>query len=96
MRQLFSGLSGGVGAIPELEIGKIGSHSPGLGAHFAVLPFSRTEDGDFLAEAAVEVRSAVEARATAARIERGADCAKAAKAASASGHERRGWPSPFA
>jgi hypothetical protein len=40
--------------------------------YFAVLTFSRTEDGDFLAEAAVEVRSAVEARATAARIERGA------------------------
>ena len=42
--------------------------------YFAVLPFSRTEDGDFLAEAAIEVRSAVEARATAARmagIERG-------------------------
>jgi hypothetical protein len=43
--------------------------------YFAVLPFSRTEDGDFLAEAPIEVRSAVEARATAARmagIERGA------------------------
>jgi hypothetical protein len=36
--------------------------------YFAVLPFSRTEDGDFLAEAAIEVRSAVEARATAARM----------------------------
>jgi len=43
--------------------------------YFAVLPFSRTEDGDFLAEAAIEVRSGVEARETAARmagIERGA------------------------
>ena len=37
--------------------------------YFAVLPFSRTEDGDFLAEAAIEVRSAVEARAMAARME---------------------------
>jgi hypothetical protein len=37
--------------------------------YFAVLPFSRTEEGDFLAEAAIEVRSAVEARATAARKE---------------------------
>ena len=37
--------------------------------YFAVLPFSRTQDGDFLAEAAIEVRSAVEARAMAARME---------------------------
>jgi hypothetical protein len=37
--------------------------------YFAVLPFSRTEDGDFLAEATIEVRSAVEARAMAARME---------------------------
>jgi hypothetical protein len=34
-----------------------------------MLPFSRTEDGDFLAMAAIEVRSAVEARAIAARME---------------------------
>jgi hypothetical protein len=26
--------------------------------YFAVLPFSRTEDGDFLAETAIEVRTA--------------------------------------
>jgi hypothetical protein len=37
--------------------------------YFAVLPFSRTEEGDFLAEAAIEVRSAEQARATAARME---------------------------
>jgi hypothetical protein len=37
--------------------------------YFAVLPFSRTHDGDFLAEAAIEVRGAVEARAMAARME---------------------------
>jgi hypothetical protein len=37
--------------------------------YFAVLPFSRTEDGDFLAEAAIEVRSSAQARATAARME---------------------------
>jgi hypothetical protein len=35
--------------------------------YFAVLPFSRTEDGDFLAEAAIKVRSAAQARAMAAR-----------------------------
>jgi hypothetical protein len=35
----------------------------------AVLPFSRTEDGDFLAEAAIEVRSAEQARAMAARMQ---------------------------
>jgi len=43
--------------------------------YFAVLPFSRTEDGDFLAEAAIEVRSAEQARSTAqlmAAGERGA------------------------
>jgi hypothetical protein len=44
--------------------------------YFAVLPFSRTEDGDFLAEAAIEVRSPEQARATAWRMgtvaERGA------------------------
>jgi hypothetical protein len=43
--------------------------------YFAVLPFSRTEDGDFLAEAAIEVRSAAQAKATAssmAAAERGA------------------------
>jgi hypothetical protein len=42
---------------------------------FAVLPFSRTEEGDFLAEAAIEVRSADQARAIALRMagaERGA------------------------
>jgi hypothetical protein len=37
--------------------------------YFAVLPFSRTEDGEFLAEAAIEVRSADQARAMAARME---------------------------
>jgi hypothetical protein len=43
--------------------------------YFAVLPFSRTEDGDFLAEAAIEARSADQARAIASRMvapERGA------------------------
>ena len=37
--------------------------------YFAVLPFSRTEDGDFLAEAAIEVRSAAQARSTASLME---------------------------
>lgn len=37
--------------------------------YFAVLPFSRTEDGNFLAEAAIEVRSAAQAKATASRME---------------------------
>jgi hypothetical protein len=36
--------------------------------YFAVLPFSRDADGDFLAEAAIDVRSAAEARATASRM----------------------------
>jgi hypothetical protein len=36
--------------------------------YFAVLPFSRDANGDFLAEAAIDVRSAVEARATAASM----------------------------
>jgi hypothetical protein len=36
--------------------------------YFAVLPFSRTEEGDFLAEAAIETRSADQARATAQRM----------------------------
>ena len=36
--------------------------------YFAVLPFSRTEEGDFLAESAIEVRSADQARATASRM----------------------------
>jgi hypothetical protein len=36
---------------------------------FAVLLFSRTEEGDFLAEATIEVRSAEQAKATAARME---------------------------
>jgi hypothetical protein len=43
--------------------------------YFAVLPFSRDTDGDFLAEAAIDVRSAAEAKGTAARMavaERGA------------------------
>jgi hypothetical protein len=39
--------------------------------YFAVLPFSRTEDGDFVAEAGIEVRNADQARATA----RGMECA---------------------
>jgi hypothetical protein len=37
--------------------------------YFAVLPFGRTEDGDLLAEAAIEVRRAAQARAMAARME---------------------------
>jgi len=36
--------------------------------YFAVLPFSRDADGDFLAEAAIEMRSAEQAKATAARM----------------------------
>jgi hypothetical protein len=43
--------------------------------YFAVLPFLRTEDGDFLAEAAIEVRGAEQARAIASRmasVDRGA------------------------
>jgi hypothetical protein len=39
--------------------------------YFAVLPFSRTEEGDFLAEAAIEMRSAEQARSTASRMEGG-------------------------
>jgi len=39
--------------------------------YFAVLPFSRTEDGDFLAEAVIEARSAEQAKATASRMEGG-------------------------
>ena len=39
--------------------------------YYAVLPFSRTEDGDFLAEAAIEVRSAAQARAVASNMEGG-------------------------
>jgi hypothetical protein len=34
--------------------------------YFAVLPFSRTEDGDFLAETAIEMRTAEQAKAIAA------------------------------
>jgi hypothetical protein len=37
--------------------------------YFAVLPFSRTGEGDFLAGAAIEVRCAEEARSIASRIE---------------------------
>ena len=43
--------------------------------YFAVLPFSRTDEGDFLAEAAIERRTADQARAIASRMagaERGA------------------------
>ena len=36
--------------------------------YFAVLPFSRSEDGDFIAEAAIEVRSHEQAKATAMRM----------------------------
>jgi hypothetical protein len=36
--------------------------------YFAVLPLSRDADGDFLAEAAIDVRSAAEPRATAVRV----------------------------
>jgi hypothetical protein len=39
--------------------------------YIAVLPFSRTEDGDFLAEAAIAVRSADQARAVASSMEGG-------------------------
>lgn len=39
--------------------------------YFAVLPFSRDADGDFLAEAAIEARDAEQARAIAARMEGG-------------------------
>jgi hypothetical protein len=35
----------------------------------ALAPFSRTEDGDFLAEAAIEVRSSSQAKATASLME---------------------------
>jgi hypothetical protein len=37
--------------------------------YFAVIPFARDADGDFLAEAAIEVRSADQARSTASRME---------------------------
>jgi len=37
--------------------------------YFAVLPFSRTQDGAFLAEAAIEVRSADQAREMARQME---------------------------
>jgi hypothetical protein len=36
--------------------------------YFAVLPFTRTQDGDFLAEAAIEARSADQTRAIASRM----------------------------
>jgi hypothetical protein len=36
--------------------------------YFAVVPFSRTNDGDFLAEAAIEVPNADQARMTARRM----------------------------
>jgi hypothetical protein len=44
-------------------------------SYFAVLPLSRTDDGDFLAEAAIEMRSAEQAKSTASKMagtERGA------------------------
>jgi hypothetical protein len=62
--------------------------------YFAVLPFSRTEDGDFLAEAAIEVRSAEQARAAASRmagVERGA-VAFSKTGDPQLGGERRGHP----
>ena len=37
--------------------------------YFAVIPFARDANGDFLAEAAIEVRSADEARSAASRME---------------------------
>jgi hypothetical protein len=37
--------------------------------YYAVLPFARTQDGDFLAEAAIEMRSSSQAKATASRME---------------------------
>jgi len=36
--------------------------------YFAALPFSRDADGDFIAEAAIEVRSAQQAKGTASRM----------------------------
>ncbi|SDR29446.1 hypothetical protein SAMN05519103_01794 [Rhizobiales bacterium GAS113] len=36
--------------------------------YFAVLPFSRGVDGDFIAEAAIEIHGAGQARATASRM----------------------------
>jgi hypothetical protein len=36
--------------------------------YFAVLPFSRGIDGDFIAEAAIEITGAEQARATASRM----------------------------
>jgi hypothetical protein len=36
--------------------------------YFAVVPFSRTVEGDFLAEAAIEMRGAEHARTTAMRM----------------------------
>ena len=37
--------------------------------YFVVLPFARDAGGDFIAEAAIEVRSADQARSTASRME---------------------------
>jgi hypothetical protein len=56
--------------------------------YFAVLPFSRTEDGDFLAETAIEVRSAAQAKAVASSMEGGED--KGAIAFSKTGNPQRG------
>ena len=43
-------------------------HVPQL-TYFAVIPFARDVDGNFIAEAAIEVRSADEARSAASRME---------------------------
>jgi hypothetical protein len=37
--------------------------------YYAVLPFSRTEDGDFLAEVAIEMRSSSQAKSMASRMD---------------------------
>jgi hypothetical protein len=57
------------------EESKSEAKMPNRITYFAVLLLSRTEDGHFLAEAAIEARNADQARATASRMagaERGA------------------------
>jgi len=55
--------------------------------YFAVLPFSRTEEGDFLAEVAIEARSADQARSIASRM---AGTERGAAALSKTGHPQLG------
>jgi hypothetical protein len=63
--------------LPGLLVAKCladGHRMPDI-TYYAILPFSRDVSGEFLAEAAIEVRSAEQARATASRmagVERGA------------------------